>query len=454
MLYVIIKLLSFCKGEQTVFEQLNETALLVIKKIEHDGYKAFIAGATVRELIMSETPVAYVLITTATTARIKALFRKTVDNRLHNNSVTVIENKTAFNIFCSNNSDSSNQNNDIKKLLSCFDFTINSMAYSPDTGIIDHFNGMTDISNKTIRLVDSSQQAISEKPIRMLRAVRYSALLGFRLDPQTELDIKKYSILIKKASNDKIREEFDKILMTDNPGVIMDMNELGLLKHIIPELDICFSVPQKNKYHIYNVGEHIIHAVMSTPNDTVIRWAALLHDIGKPICKSVDANGIIHFYGHHRESVRLATEILRRLKVDNQLTKEILVLIENHDVRIEPTPQGVKRMMMRTGSDVFPKLLILQEADNMAKNMRFFQDKLNKLNDIRRIYQKVLAERHPYRISDLAINGRDLNKLGFRAGHEIGDTLLKLLEEILIDPGLNTREYLLMRARIYRKKRG
>lgn len=287
----------------------------------------------------------------------------------------------------------------------------------------------------------------------MLRALRYMASHDFKLDEKTALDIKKYAILIKKASSDKIREELDKILMSDNPGVFMDMNELGLLRHILPELDLCFSVPQKNKYHIYNVGEHIIHAVMSTPGDPVIRWAALLHDIGKPRCKSVDASGTIHFYGHHRESVRLAGDILRRLKVDAQLSKDILSLIENHDVRIDPSPQGVKRMMMRTGADVFPKLLILQEADNMAKNMRFFQDKLNKLNDIRKIYQKVVAERHPYRISDLAINGRDLNKLGFCAGHEIGDTLLKLLEEVMIDPSLNTREYLLMRARIYKKKR-
>ena len=192
---------------------------------------------------------------------------------------------------------------------------------------------------------------------------------------------------------------------------------------------------------------------MSTPGDPAIRWAALLHDIGKPRCKSTDASGTIHFYGHHRESVRLAGDILRRLKVDAQLSKDILVLIENHDVRIDPSPQGVKRMMMRTGADVFPKLLILQEADNMAKNMKFFQDKLNKLNDIRKIYQKVVAERHPYRISDLAINGRDLNKLGFCAGHEIGDTLLKLLEEVMIDPSLNTRDYLMMRARVYKKKR-
>ena len=260
-------------------------------------------------------------------------------------------------------------------------------------------------------------------------------------------------VLIKRASHDKVREELDKILMSENPGIFIKMHELGILKHSMPELDISFSVAQRNKYHIYNVGEHIVNAVKCTPNDAAVRWAALLHDIGKTECKSVDSNGIIHFYGHHRESVRLGGEILRRLRVDEQLKKEILILIENHDVRIEPTPQGVKKMMMRTGKEIFPKLLLLQEADNRAKNMKFFQDKLNKINDVRRIYQKVVAERHPYKISDLALNGRDLNKLGFKAGHEIADMLQKLLDEVLIDPALNTREYLLLRTKQLRRKR-
>ena len=126
-------------------------------------------------------------------------------------------------------------------------------------------------------------------------------------------------------------------------------------------------------------------------------------------------------------------------------------MIENHDVRIDTTSLSVKRMMSRTGAELFEKLLELQEADNRAKNQRYLPDKLNKLNDVRKIYQKVIAERHPYKITDLAVNGRDLNKLGFRPGHEIGDTLQTLLEEVFIDPALNNREYLIMRAKQCRK---
>lgn len=433
-----------------MIKQLNETVLLVMKKLENSGFSSYIAGGTVRELLMKETPASYILITDAKITDIKLLFKRTIEQKSLKNLITVIENKISFDIYCKS---ASGKDNEIKDILGSFDFTINSLCYSEKSGIIDYFGGLADIENKKIRLVDSSQLALAKKPARMLRAVRYSAQLGFQIDETTSIEIKKCAVLVKRAQGNKLREEIEKILMSNNPDHIKKASDLGLLKYILPEVDVCFGVEQRNKYHIYNVGEHIVHAVKNTPNDISIRWAALLHDIGKPLCKSVDQNGIIHFYGHHRESVRLATDILRRFKIDVNITKEILTLVECHDIRIDQTPQSVKKMMMRTSAEIFPKLLLLQEADNKAKNMKFFADKLNKLNDVRKIYQKVIAERHPYRICDLAINGRDLNKLGFRPGHEIGDALQSLLEEVLIDPGLNTKEYLFARAKQIKKKR-
>lgn len=421
----------------------------VLNKIENNGYSAYIAGGTVRELIMTDSSSRYIVVTDAPKEKIKQLFRKCIDEHGKKRYITVIENRTAFSIFCPlyNNTDG------LKEIFQSFDFTVNSIGYNQKSGFLDYFEGLNDIESKVIRFTDNSNNVLADNPIRMLRALRYSAQLGFDIDPLTAQSIKKCSMLIKRAENSKIREEFDKILVSDNPGIFLKIHELGLLHYILPELDICFYVPQKNKYHIYNVGEHIINAVVSSPNDPVIRWAALLHDIGKPKCKSTDANGIIHFYGHHRESVRFASEILRRLKIDSQMAKDILILIENHDVRIEPNPMSVKRMMSKTGGELFEKLLALQEADNRAKNHKYLPDKLNRLNEIKKVYQKIIAERHPYKITDLAVNGRDLNMLGFRPGHEIGDTLQTLLEEVFIDPSLNTREYLLSKAKQYRKKK-
>ena len=431
--------------------EIAPAAELVINKLESAGRKAYIAGGTVRELLMDEFPVSYIIVTDASREKIKQMFRKRIDDYNKKNCITAIENKTAFDIFYP--SEAEDADTAIASLLSKFDFTINAIAYNPKNGLYDPFDGVRCIREKIIRFTDLSQSVLTDKPVRMLRAVRYSAQLGFEIENETAQLIKKCSMLIKRAASGKIREEIDKILMSDNSGVFMKLHELGLLRYILPELDVCFYSPQKNKYHIYNVGEHIVNAVVNSQKDLVVRWAALLHDIGKPECKSVDSNGIIHFYGHHRESVRLAGEIMRRLKMDAQLSNDILILIENHDVRIDATLLSVKRMMSRTGARLFEKLLALQEADNRAKNHKYLPDKLNKINDVKKIYQKILAERHPYKVNDLAVNGRDLNKLGFRPGHEIGDTLQTLLEEVFIDPALNNREYLLMRAKQNRRKK-
>ena len=434
-----------------MINKINENVLSAIDKLSRLGNRAYIGGNTVREIIMGETSSVYIIITDASQKKIKTLFRRVLDTNEKKNCLRVIENQVVIEMY------STPENVDfdtfLKNILSGFDFTINSMAYSTKDGIIDYFGGLEDYNNKNIRFLDHSEMNLADKPIRMIRAVRYSAQTGFEIDKQTSQLIKKCSMLIKRATYDKIREELDKILLSQNPECVEQLHEFGLMHYILPEVDICFTVPQRNKYHIYNVGEHIIHAVKNSPEDIIIRWAALLHDIGKPDSKSVDSNGIIHFYGHHRQSVRLASEILRKFRFDSEQQKEILLLIENHDVRIDTSLIGVKKMMSRTGQEIFAKLLLLQEADNKAKNQKYLKEKLNKINEVRKLYLKILAERQPYRISDLVVNGRDLNKLGFRPGHEIGDTLQELLEEVLINPSLNTKEYLLSRAKKSQNKK-
>ncbi len=434
-----------------MLNNINDTVLSAIDKINRLGNRAYIAGNTVRELLSNDTSSVYILITDASLKKIKTMFRRVSECVDKRNCLKVIENQTVMEIHCL--LDNTDFDTFVMNILSNFDFTINSMAYSIKDGIIDPFGGLDDFNNKLIRFVNPSEMLLAEKTIRMLRAVRYSAQLGFSIENSSVQLIKKCSMLIKRSSNDKIREELDKILLSDTPDAVFQLHTLGLMHYILPEVDICFSSPQKNKYHIYNVGEHIVYAVKNSPNDLIIRWAALLHDIGKPNSKSIDANGIIHFYGHHRHSVRLASDILRKFRFDNQQQREILLLIENHDVRIDASLIGVKKMMSRTGPDLFSKLLLLQEADNKAKNQKYLRDKLIKINEVRQLSLKVIAERQPYRISDLALNNRDLSALGLRAGHEISDTLQLLLDEVLVNPELNTKDYLISQAKRIRNKK-
>ena len=183
----------------------------------------------------------------------------------------------------------------------------------------------------------------------------------------------------------------------------------------------------------------------------VLTLAGLMHDIGKPCCSSTDQNGIIHFYGHHRESCKIAVDLMHRLRMDNDTIREVSILVENHDVRVEPSLPAVKRMMARTGEVLFEKLLILQTADNMAKNLEHFPEKKNRIDASMQIYKQILAERQPYLVSHLAVNGKELIRLGYRPGREIGDVLRKLIDEVIIDANLNNRDYLLKEARILKK---
>lgn len=442
--------------------EISEDARRIIKVLSLRGFDAYVVGGAVRDLLMGRTPHDYDFATDARPEEIKKSFPKTIDTGISHGTVTVVQNKICYEVTTfradglytdSRHPEDVEFIEDIRVDVLRRDFTINALAYNEQKGIIDCVGGCEDIKAGLIRCVGEPERRFKEDALRMLRAVRFAIVLGFDIEERTALAIKKYAILIKKVSAERIREELEKILRSENPGRIALLHELGLLQHIMPELERCFRVEQRNKYHIYNVGEHIMNAVASTPEDIIIRWSALLHDVGKPLCKSVDSNGIIHFYGHHHESVRLGDEILRRLRLDNESRKNILMLIENHDVRIEPNPISVKRVMARLGEDLFLKLLQLQEADNRAKNLKFLPEKLAKLAEVRVIYRKVLSERQPYLASDMVVNGRDLIKLGFRAGREIGDTLHVLLDEVLMNPSLNNREYLLGRAKQLKKRK-
>lgn len=442
--------------------KIQEGARWIIRGLEQAGYTGYVVGGAVRDLVMGKAPHDFDIATDALPEQVKRIFAKTYDTGIQHGTVTVIENKNAYEVttFRTESGYADGRHPEsvafIRNLatdLARRDFTVNAMAYNDTAGLVDQFDGIGDIQKKIIRCVGEPETRFREDALRMLRAVRFAAVLNFEIEPETAKAIKKCAVLIKKVSAERFREECNKILLSDRPADFRVLHELGLLQYLIPELDRCFSVEQCNKYHIHNVGEHIMHAVAATPPDLILRWAALLHDVGKPRCMSRDANGVIHFYGHHRESMGLGTDILHRLRFDRDSMHEILILVENHDVRIEPSPPVVKRMMARTGGRLFEKLLLLQEADNKAKNPGFLRDKLAKLAEVRRIYREVLAEGQPYLVSDLVINGRDLIKLGFKAGREIGDTLRQLLDEVLVNPAVNNRDYLLSRARELRRKR-
>ena len=434
---------------------VSHAAEQIMKTLENAGFSAYIVGGAVRDSIMGKTPSDYDIATNAKPYQVKAIFSHTIDTGLKHGTVTVIENKTGFEVTTfrtegayndMRHPDSVSFVDDIKTDLKRRDFTVNAMAYSLKYGFLDCFDGLSDIKHKIIRCVGNSEQRFKEDALRMLRAVRFAACLDFDIDESTEAAIKKCAVLIKNVSGERILSELNKILLSDNPGKLLLLYKTGLMRYIMPALCDCFETEQNNRYHIYNVGEHIIKSVENTPNDLILRWAALMHDMGKPLCRSCDSNGIYHFYGHHRESMKIANDILHKLRMDKDSIHDILVLTENHDVHLDSSPMAVKRMLARTGEQLFFKLLKLQEADNLAKNPIYIKDRMAKIESARQRAQQIIAEGQPYMVSQLQINGRDLIKLGYKTGREIGDALKFLLNEVLIDPSLNRRDYLIKRA--------
>ena len=434
---------------------LPETVKRILSRLHQGGFFAYVSGGAVRDMIMGRTPHDYDISTNAKPEEIKKLFKHTVDTGIKHGTVTVIINRRGYEITTfrrdgrysdGRHPESVQFVNSVRDDCLRRDFTINAMSYNDEEGLLDFFCGRRDINRGIVRCVGNAEQRFKEDALRMLRAVRFCAVFGFELEEQTRAAIRKCAVLIKRVSSERIVEELNKILLSDRPDSFRLMHELGLLTHIIPQLDNCFGEAQNNRFHIYDVGEHIMHTVANTPQDLVLRWAALLHDVGKPCVSSVDSDGIIHFYGHHRESKRIANDVLHRLRLDNASLKDILTLIENHDVRIDPSPPAVKRMMSKTGPALFEKLLRLQTADNGAKNPVYFEEKKRRIDAVREIFETVISANEPYRVSDLVINGRDLLKAGYRPGRAVGDTLKALADEVIIDPTCNERRYLLKRA--------
>lgn len=441
--------------------KISDGAESVLDRLHRKGYEAYIAGGAVRDCVMGKTPHDYDIATSARPDEVKKIFKKVIDTGIAHGTVTVIEGGSGYEITTfrkeggysdSRHPDSVEFVGSIRDDLERRDFTINAMCYSPQTGVIDYFGGIEDIKAGIVRAVGEAKRRFGEDALRMLRAVRFCAALGFKLEDSTAAAIKSCAPLIKRVSSERLLGELNKILISDHPDAVALLHELGLMRYILPELEVCFSTPQKNKYHIYNVGDHIICATAAAEKDLILRWAALLHDIGKPACISTDSNGIIHFYGHHKESAAMAKDILYRLHMDHDSIRDILLLIENHDVRIEASPPAVKRMLAKLGDKLFLKLLSLQIADNRAKDGKYFAEKQKRIDEVRAVYEDIVAEGQPYLLSDLVINGRDLIKIGFKAGREIGDTLKLLLGEVVISPELNNRDYLLRRAREFRNK--
>ena len=443
--------------QNTTIIQLPEKVKYIIDTIMEAGYEAYAVGGCIRDSILLRKPSDWDITTSASPYQVKELFRRTLDTGIKHGTVTVMLDKEGFEVTTyridgeyedgrhpKEVTFTRNLTEDLKRR----DFTINAMAYNEKDGLVDIFGGLEDIRRRTVRCVGNPLERFSEDALRMMRAVRFSAQLGYRIEEETSNAIRVLASDLKKISAERIQTELVKLLTSPHPDYLRMAYETGITKVVLPEFDLCMITEQKNPHHCYTVGEHTLVAMQAVRADKVLRLAMLFHDMGKPLCVTTDEEGIDHFHGHPSASEEIAGNVLHRLKFDNDTIYMVKKLVKYHDQYIEPQPKNVRRAIRKMGEDVFPLLLEVKEADVQAQSDFLREKKEKNLKDVRDVYQRILEENQCVSLKTLAINGKDLiDQAGMKPGKELGEVLNELLDLVTEDPARNTREYLLKAAK-------
>lgn len=432
--------------------QLPEKVRKIIETLETAGYEAYAVGGCVRDSILGRKPDDWDITTSAKPGEIKNLFPRTVDTGIKHGTVTVLLAGEGFEVTTyridGEYEDGRHPNEvtftaNLREDLRRRDFTINAMAYNDRSGLVDIYGGISDMENQVIRCVGNAGERFGEDALRMLRAVRFSAQLGYRIDEITGEAVKKLAPNLQKISAERIQTELVKLATSPHPDYLRIAYELGITAQVLPEFDLCMETPQRHKHHCYNVGEHILHSMLGVQPDKVLRLGMLFHDIGKPQTLTVDPDGTTHNKKHPFEGEKITRKAMRRLKFDNDTIDQVTKLVLYHDYDIAPTQAGVRRAMNRMGENIFAMIFTVRRADISAQSDYMREEKLAKVAYIEKLYQEILTRRDAVTLKDLAVSGSDLIAEGMHPGREIGETLTALLDKVLEDPDLNTREILL-----------
>lgn len=425
----------------------------IIDRLIDHGFEAYIVGGSVRDSVMGKIPSDYDVTTSASPDEIENVFEgyKTFSPGREFGTIVVVskEGNTEITTYRVEGKYSDGRRPDfveftssLKEDLKRRDFTINAMAYNHKEGLIDPFDGVKDIKDGLIRCVGNPYIRLNEDYLRILRAVRFATQLDFLIDIETSNACMELSSKLDLVSIERIRDEFFKIILSNKPsnGILL-MRSLGLLKEIIPELIPAIGFDQRNPHHDRSVFQHTLLVLDNTPPVLHLRLAALLHDVGKPYTFTIDPNGIGHFYGHDKESVKIGKEFLIRIRCSTKLIEETLNLVKehmNHSPKMKT--KAIKRQLQRIGEDNMRNLISLQIADRLSKNGR---KDIEYLLEKKRQVDEIIDNKEPYKKAHLAINGNDLKEIGYKEGKIIGKILEYLLNYVLDNPQGNNKEELL-----------
>ena len=441
----------------------------VIEKLEKGGFEAAIVGGPVRDFLLGKMPKDWDITTNAKPEEIQKVFPESFYNNKFG-TVTVVNKSTKdeslknveITTFRIDADYSDNRHPDtvkftpnLKEDLARRDFTVNAMALKVESrklkveshNVIDLFKGQEDLKNKIIRAVGDPDKRFNEDALRMLRAVRFSARLDFEIEKNTFEAIQKNSGLLKFVSQERIRDEFEKIILSDRAYEGVELLRIsGLLSFVVPELESGIGVSQ-NRHHIYTIYEHCALSLKHCPSKKLeVRLAALFHDIAKPQTKAGTGPDST-FYNHDFVGAKFVKKILTRLKFSNKIVEKVSLLVKNHMFYYnvdEVSEAGVRRLIRRTGKENLKDLMDLRIADRLGSGVP--KAKPYKLRHLEYLIEKVSKD--PISAKMLKVNGQDIMKiLNALPGPKIGAILKVLLSEVIEEPEKNTKEYLEKRVK-------
>lgn len=432
-------------------EQIAE----ILAKLENAGFEAYVVGGCVRDEIMGKTAHDYDITSSAEPQETERVFAecRVVETGIKHGTVIVLYKGLSVEITTfrvdGDYPDGRHPSNvafskSIKDDLARRDFTMNAIAYSPKRGLIDPFGGAEDINSRVIRCVGEPEKRFSEDALRVLRALRFLSELGFSIEENTSKALFAKKETLGKVSKERTFSELKRLLCGENvKNVLIDYREV--FAEIIPELKNMFDYEQNSRYHNSTLYVHTARAVAAAPKSAEMRLAMLLHDIGKPFCRTTDENGEGHYYGHAAKSAEIAERILRELKCDNALRMRVCEIIKYHDIPVELSERIIRKRLARYGEELFCEIMQAHIADDSAKQ-DFCLERTKAERAAIAIAERISAEKPCLSLRELAISGKDLADF-VPPSPIMGEILRKLLEEVVDGTLANDRETLLSRAR-------
>lgn len=432
----------------------KKKALFILRQLENSGFKAYLAGGCVRDMLMGREPHDFDITTNALPKQTMDVFSdlKVVHTGIKHGTVTVIADGEPFEITTfrvdgcysdSRHPDSVRFTSELCDDLSRRDLTVNAIAMDRNGDIFDPFGGQQDISDRIIRCVGDPEKRFGEDALRILRTVRFASTLGFTIEENTASAANRLRGRLENVSAERIREELTKLICGENVVSVM-LKHRDIIAQAVPELVPCFDFDQRSKYHKYDVYEHIVRAVDAMPmNSPLLRTTMLFHDLGKPHTFKLDENGTGHFKHHAEVGAEIALNVMKRLKYDNDTIKKIHTLILRHSEHIF-NEKEMRLSLSALGPELFRLLMEVKKADNMAKR-EFVLNENRWFDRCSSQAEELVANGFCLTLGQLAVNGNDLKTIGFE-GRAIGAMLEKLLRAVVVGELENESSVLLKKA--------